>query len=88
MTTLIQKIENIDWEKVTEDMHQNGYAIIPGLIDNKSCEELKAGYEKAGAYRKRVIMERHRFGLGEYKYYSEYKNQYLSIFGSNCEYMV
>ncbi|CAM3668154.1 2OG-Fe(II) oxygenase [Elizabethkingia bruuniana] len=69
MTTLIQKIENIDWEKVTEDMHQNGYAIIPGLIDNKSCEELKAGYEKAGAYRKRVIMERHRFGLGEYKYY-------------------
>ena len=69
MTTLIQKIENIDWEKITEDMHQNGYAIIPNLIDNRSCEELKTGYEKTGAYRKRVIMERHRFGLGEYKYF-------------------
>ncbi|HFK5509497.1 2OG-Fe(II) oxygenase [Elizabethkingia anophelis] len=69
MATLIQKIKDIDWEKITEDMHQNGYAIIPNLIDNDSCEELKAGYEKTGTYRKRVIMERHRFGLGEYKYY-------------------
>jgi hypothetical protein len=62
MTALIQKIENIDWDKVTEDMHQNGYAIIPNLIDNRSCEELKTDYEKTGAYRKRVIMERYRFG--------------------------
>lgn len=46
MATLIQKIKDIDWEKITEDMHQNGYAIIPNLIDNDSCEELKAGYEK------------------------------------------
>jgi hypothetical protein len=46
MTALIQKIENIDWEKVTEDMHQNGYAIIPNLIDNRACEELKTDYEK------------------------------------------
>ncbi len=46
MATLMQKIKDIDWEKITEDMHQNGYAIIPNLIDNDSCEELKAGYEK------------------------------------------
>lgn len=69
MTTLIQKIKDIDWAEITENMHQNGYAVIPGLLEDEECERLKADYEKAGLYRKRVIMERYRFGLGEYKYY-------------------
>ena len=69
MTTLIQKIKDIDWAEITENMHQNGYAVIPGFLEDEECERLKIDYEKAGLYRKRVIMERHRFGLGEYKYY-------------------
>ncbi|MDR2229007.1 MAG: 2OG-Fe(II) oxygenase [Flavobacteriaceae bacterium] len=69
MTTLIQKIKDIDWAEITENMHQNGYAVIPGFLEDEECERLKTDYEKAGLYRKRVIMERHRFGLGEYKYY-------------------
>lgn len=69
MTTLIQKIKDIDWVEITENMHQNGYAVIPGFLEDEECERLKTDYEKAGLYRKRVIMERHRFGLGEYKYY-------------------
>lgn len=69
MTTLIQKIKDIDWAEITENMHQNGYAVIPGFLEDQECERLKTDYEKAGLYRKRVIMERHRFGLGEYKYY-------------------
>lgn len=69
MTTLIQKIKDIDWAEITENMHQNGYAVIPGLLEDEECERLKADYEKAGLYRKRVIMKRYRFGLGEYKYY-------------------
>ncbi|MCL1669086.1 2OG-Fe(II) oxygenase [Elizabethkingia ursingii] len=69
MTTFIQKIKDIDWAAITESMHQNGYAVIPSFLKDEECERLKADYEKAGLYRKRVIMERHRFGLGEYKYY-------------------
>ena len=69
MTTLIQKIKDIDWTEITESMHQNGYTVIPSFLKDEECERLKADYEKAGLYRKRVIMERHRFGLGEYKYY-------------------
>ncbi|PUB30914.1 hypothetical protein C8J95_105236 [Elizabethkingia sp. YR214] len=69
MTTLIQKIKDIDWAEITENMHQNGYAVIPDFLKDEECEHLKTDYEKAGLYRKRVIMERHRFGLGEYKYY-------------------
>lgn len=70
MDNFIQKIANTDWESVTENMHQNGYAIIPNLLSNEACELLKAGYSDATAYRKTVIMERHRFGLGEYKYFN------------------
>ncbi|OPB84996.1 prolyl 4-hydroxylase subunit alpha [Elizabethkingia ursingii] len=65
----MQKIKDIDWAEITENMHQNGYAVIPGFLEDEECERLKTDYEKAGLYRKRVIMERHRFGLGEYKYY-------------------
>ncbi|KUY30298.1 prolyl 4-hydroxylase subunit alpha [Elizabethkingia ursingii] len=65
----MQKIKDIDWAEITENMHQNGYTVIPGFLEDEECERLKTDYEKAGLYRKRVIMERHRFGLGEYKYY-------------------
>ena len=67
MEEIIQKIENTDWQEITETMHQNGYAIIPGLLSDEQCEILKAGYDNATLYRKTVVMARYRFGLGEYK---------------------
>lgn len=70
MQEIIKKIENADWQNVTETMHQNGYAIIPNLLSDKDCEELRANYDNPAAYRKTVVMERYRFGLGEYKYFN------------------
>jgi hypothetical protein len=51
-------------------MHQNGYAIIPGLLSDSECEALETGYDHSLSYRKTVVMARHRFGLGEYKYFN------------------
>jgi len=68
MYDIEQKIASQDWEAITEAMHQNGYAIISQLLTNAQCDELKNGYDQ-GNYRKMVIMERYRFGLGEYKYF-------------------
>jgi hypothetical protein len=70
MQRIIQKIQNTDWDNITERMHQNGYAIIPGLLTNEDCEALKAAYPDSNAYRKTVVMERYRFGFGEYKYFN------------------
>ncbi len=70
MQNLIQKIENTDWNALAEAMHQNGYALIPELLTNAQCEELKAAYDDPVAYRKTVHMERHRFGRGQYKYFN------------------
>lgn len=65
-----EKLQEIDWDLVTDRMHEKGFAIIPGLLSDEQCEMLKGGYNNPTAYRKTVIMERYRFGLGEYKYYN------------------
>lgn len=70
MQHIIQKIQNSDWNNITESMHRNGHAIIPGLLANEDCEALEASYVNPDAYRKTVVMERYRFGLGEYKYFN------------------
>ncbi|MGL5234784.1 MAG: 2OG-Fe(II) oxygenase [Empedobacter falsenii] len=70
MQNLINKIESTDWQSITEEMHQNGYAIIPNLLSHEQCEALKANYNNPNTYRKTVVMARYRFGLGEYKYFN------------------
>lgn len=67
--TMKQKIQNTDWKSITEAMHENGYAIIQDLLSAEQCEMLKSEYDNPDAYRKTVVMERYRFGLGEYKYF-------------------
>lgn len=70
MQDIIKKIENADWQHIAEKMHQNGYAVLPHVLSDEQCEQLKAEYPNPNLYRKTVVMARHRFGLGEYKYFN------------------
>jgi len=70
MTTIQQSIQNINWQAVTDSMNDNGYAIIPGLISDADCNNLIDNYGDNALYRKTVVMERYRYGLGEYRYFS------------------
>ena len=58
----------VDWKDVADQMNGKGFALVPQLLSRKMCDELIANYA-LGNYRKTVVMERHRFGLGEYKYF-------------------
>lgn len=69
MNHLISKIEAIDWNQVASNMHEKGYALIPKLISDEHCKSLINLYNEPIEYRKTVVMERYRFGLGEYKYF-------------------
>jgi hypothetical protein len=51
-------------------MHEKGFAIIPKFLTGEQCTELINEYNNPNAYRKTVVMERYRFGLGEYKYFN------------------
>ncbi len=70
MTDLAERIKNTDWQSITDSMHKNGYAILSNLLSDDECNQLTSGYNQSELYRKTVIMARHRFGLGEYKYFN------------------
>lgn len=67
---ITQKLQNTDWELVANEMHEKGFAIIPNILTDEECSELIRNYDNPNAYRKTVVMERYRFGLGEYKYFN------------------
>jgi len=61
--------EDQNWELVSTEMHHKGFALVRSVLTDAECEGLKAEYDKVEAYRKTVVMERYRFGVGEYKYF-------------------
>jgi hypothetical protein len=65
-----QRIDQLNWDKAAADMNNTGYAILPGVLTGNECTDLIAQYDNEGLYRKKVIMERHQYGKGEYKYFS------------------
>jgi hypothetical protein len=69
MKNIIERLQAKDWEKVAADMHQQGYAVIPQVLNKQECETLAQSYTDENTYRKTISMERYRFGAGEYKYF-------------------
>jgi uncharacterized protein len=59
-----------NWQAIEEDLNQYGFAIVKSVLNASQCQEVIANYSGESGYRKRVVMERHGFGKGEYKYYS------------------
>ena len=70
MENLKIKLSTIDWQSVSESMNEKGHVIIPKIISDQQCNQLIENYNNENIYRKTVVMERYRFGLGEYKYFN------------------
>lgn len=69
MQDIIDTINQIDWQQIASGLHNKGYAQVPNFLLKSRCQKLVEGYNAPNGYRKTVVMERYRFGLGEYKYY-------------------
>jgi len=67
---LTQRVERLDWPTLTEALDRDGCATVPGLLRPDACADLAAVYEDARRFRSRVVMARHGYGRGEYKYFS------------------
>jgi uncharacterized protein len=63
-------VNSIDWERVSENLDAQGSAMIERLITPAECAALSMLYPIHDVFRSRVVMERHGFGRGEYKYFS------------------
>jgi hypothetical protein len=62
-------MSGIDWERVGVDLDAFGCAMVPGLLDAGQCAAYAASYASDRLFRSRIVMERHGFGRGEYKYF-------------------
>ena len=61
---------NINWEAISSSLDANGCATIPKLLAPPDCAAISALYADEARFRSRVVMARHGFGRGEYKYFS------------------
>ena len=58
------------WDQVSSDLNAHGCAILQKLLTPQECERLAALYAGEEGFRSRIVMSRHGFGRGEYKYFS------------------
>ena len=58
-----------DWTAVAGSLETRGYAVTGRLLGPESCAALVARYGDEDLFRSRVVMQRHAFGRGEYKYF-------------------
>jgi hypothetical protein len=58
----------LNWADLLAGLDERGYAVLPGLLGERECKSVAALYADEAAFRSRVVMARHNFGRGEYKY--------------------
>ncbi|GJE61315.1 2OG-Fe(II) oxygenase [Methylobacterium trifolii] len=64
------RVEGLDWPRIEADLDAVGCAAAGPLLDPTECAALRALYPEEAPFRSRIVMARHGFGRGEYKYYA------------------
>jgi len=64
-----ERVEKLDWERVWQELDAQGGVMIGRLLSPDESQSLAALYPKDDIFRSRVVMARHGFGRGEYKYF-------------------
>lgn len=65
-----ERIDKLDWQRISQELDEQGNAVLPGILSWEECDALAALYPDDEYFRSRVVMERYSFGRGEYKYFS------------------
>lgn len=63
-------IDTIDWASVSTALDAQGWAVLPKLLSQVDCQDVAGLYSGGEGFRSQVIMARHGFGRGEYRYFS------------------
>lgn len=75
MTTIIETdiashLAAIDWDSVATALDGAGWAVLPRLLGDAECDTLAASYDTPSLFRSHILMARHGFGRGEYRYFA------------------
>jgi hypothetical protein len=67
---VFRPLDGCDWACVSDDLDKQGHARVDRLLSADVCEAIAAMYSDESSFRSRVVMSRHGFGRGEYKYFN------------------
>jgi len=70
LAPIAERLAAIDWRPIGEELDAYGSAILPAILSAEECESLAALYPTDPLFRSRIVMARHGFGRGEYKYFA------------------
>ena len=60
----------IDWTTQQTTLSETGFAVLPPLLSTHECRELARLFDAPDIYRKHIVMQKHGYGSGEYKYFN------------------
>lgn len=63
------RIDAAQWARIAHDLDARGHAVVPALLAGEECAALAALYAHTDGFRSRVVMARHGYGRGEYRYF-------------------
>ena len=65
-----ERVARLDWKRIERDLDARGYAVTGKILRARECAGLIALYPDRERFRSRIVMERLRYGVGEYKYFA------------------
>ena len=68
-TPALIREQTIDWERAYAGLDGRGFALLPGVLLRKICQDIVRYYNDDHRFRSRIEMSRYSFGQGEYKYF-------------------
>jgi hypothetical protein len=69
-SAIAARVNAINWTRISAELDAQGCAVIEQLLTAQQCAALAALYPDDAHFRSRIVMGRHGFGRGEYKYFS------------------
>ena len=60
----------LDWSRIARELDEHGCALTGPLLTTKTCAQLIGSYDDDARFRSKIVMARHGFGQGEYKYFA------------------
>jgi uncharacterized protein len=69
-SSIQKRIDATDWNSAEQSLCARGYAVTTTILTPAECAAIVALYSDETRFRSHVIMERHRFGVGDYKYFA------------------
>ncbi|MGA8656063.1 MAG: 2OG-Fe(II) oxygenase [Chthoniobacterales bacterium] len=69
-TGVAERVAGLDWQQIVTELDSYGCAVAKGVLTPKECRELSSFYDHDEHFRRRIVMARHGFGRGEYKYWA------------------